>query len=296
MDALLIAVYGNGRFFYFLTRASVFNKPLIAKILKSLQMIPVYRVRDGWSTISNNVEVFNTCSELLHNNDAVSLFPEGNHSLKRTVRPLSKGFTRIVFETLEKYPETDLQIIPLGLNYENAKNYPDSVSLNFGITISAKQFLFEDKHKSVLKLKTVLQERISQLTTHIPEDNYAVTLEKLKTINVDFLQPERINSLIKDDCLDEIPPFKSKKSTLKKLFKTLLIFQLIVPFIVWQFLIKPKIKEAEFTATFRFAVAITLVPIWVFLVFCLLAAGFSIRIGLIYLITVFLIALLTSKI
>lgn len=295
MDALLIAVFGNGRFFYFLTRASVFNKPRVAKLLKSLRMIPVYRVRDGWNTISNNAEIFKSCSKLLNNNEAVSLFPEGNHSLNRTVRPLSKGFTRIVFETLESYPDTNLQLIPLGLNYKNPEKYPDSVSLFFGKTIAAKQFLLEDKHDSVLKLKTVLQERISELTTHIPKENYAESLTKLNELNVDFLKPKTVNSLIKNNFVGETTASKTKIIGLNKVFKTLLIMLLIVPYFVWKFVVQPKIKEAEFTATFRFALAITLVPIWVILMVCVLSFAFNILIGASYLILVLSLALLTSK-
>ena len=52
LDALLIATK-CGRFSYFLTRAAVFKKSFVNKILRSLQMLPVYRVRDGWNTISN---------------------------------------------------------------------------------------------------------------------------------------------------------------------------------------------------------------------------------------------------
>ncbi|KJD33665.1 glycerol acyltransferase [Tamlana nanhaiensis] len=296
IDALLIAVYGNGRFFYFLTRASVFNKPIIAKILKSLQMIPVYRVRDGWKTISNNAEVFTNCSTILSNNEAVSLFPEGNHSLKRTVRPLSKGFTRIVFETLESYPETDLQIVPLGLNYKNAESYPDSVSLNFGNAIAAKPFFKTDKHEGVLKLKTTVQERISELTTNIPKDNYSNILEKLEGLKVDFLKPEMVNNLIKSNFTDDVVTVKNNNIVLQQLFKTLLVLLLIGPYAVWKFVAQPKIKEAEFTATFRFAIAITLVPIWVILMSSFLAAIFSIKIGGIYLLVVLGTALLTSKI
>ncbi|MCB4808691.1 lysophospholipid acyltransferase family protein [Tamlana sp. 62-3] len=296
IDALLIAVYGNGRFFYFLTRASVFNNPRIAKLLKSLQMIPVYRVRDGWSTISNNTKVFASCSRLLNNNEAVSLFPEGNHSLNRTVRPLSKGFTRIVFETLESYPETDLQIVPLGLNYKNAENYPDSVSLFFGKPISAKQFLLEDRRDGVLKLKTVLQNRLIELTTHIPKENYAESLAKLNDLNVDFLKPKTVNSLIKNNFLGEVTASKAKMIGLHKVFKSLLIILLIVPYFIWKFVVQPKIKEAEFIATFRFAVAITLVPLWAILMICVLAFVFNILIGASYLILVISLALLSSKI
>ena len=50
LDALLIATR-SGRFSYFLTRASVFQNALISSILKSLLMLPVYRIRDGWQNM-----------------------------------------------------------------------------------------------------------------------------------------------------------------------------------------------------------------------------------------------------
>ncbi len=92
----------------------MFKKELIRKLLMSLQMLPVYRVRDGWNNITNNTTIFNTCTELLNKNQAIVMFPEGNHNLARRVRPLSKGFTRIVFDSIEKHPNLDLQIVPVG--------------------------------------------------------------------------------------------------------------------------------------------------------------------------------------
>lgn len=87
IDALLIATT-SGRFSYFLTRASVFKKKLVSKLLYSVNMLPVYRVRDGWSTISKNNYIFKTCTQKLKNNEAVALFPEGNHHINRSVRPI----------------------------------------------------------------------------------------------------------------------------------------------------------------------------------------------------------------
>ena len=171
LDALLIATNLN-RFGYFLTRASVFKKSLVSKLLTSLNMLPVYRVRDGWSNIRNNNPVFEKCSELLHNNKTVVIFPEGSHNLVRRVRPLSKGFTRIVFDTLEKYPELDIQLIPIGLNFVNAKDFGDATAMFVGRPISAKQFISENRNDSVIKMKKAVYEEMTQLTTQIPAENY----------------------------------------------------------------------------------------------------------------------------
>jgi 1-acyl-sn-glycerol-3-phosphate acyltransferase len=137
MDALFIAAK-SGRFTYFLTRASVFQNVIIEKILRSLLMIPVYRVRDGWNKISKNNAIFKDCGELLGQNNALSLFPEGNHNIKRMVRPLSKGFTRIIHEALDQYPDLELNLVPVGFNYKHAEKFGDSVSLYFGNPITLK--------------------------------------------------------------------------------------------------------------------------------------------------------------
>ena len=123
-------------------------------ILKSLLMLPVYRVRDGWANLSNNETIFKTCGKLFNKNEAIVIFPEGSHNIKRTVRPLSKGFTRIIFETLEQYPNTDLQLIPVGLNFINAEKFPDSAAIFFGAAIPAKSFITGNKKEDVVALRT----------------------------------------------------------------------------------------------------------------------------------------------
>jgi 1-acyl-sn-glycerol-3-phosphate acyltransferase len=294
LDALLIAIT-NGRFSYFLTRASVFNKPIVTKLLKSLQMLPVYRIRDGWSNLTNNNPIFENCINLLKDNEAVAIFPEGSHNLKRTVRPFSKGFTRIVFDTLEKFPETDLQLIPVGLNFKNAIAYGDSCSVFYGKAISAKTYENVDRNQAVVQLKGDVHSEITKLTTHIETEFYDDTLKKLTDLNADFLNPKTVNSCIKNNFLK--CEFKKTKtfSTVKSLLKFLLIINLFLPYAIWKLLIQPKVTEEEFMGTFRFAVAISLVPIWILAITMLLAAKFSFLLAITYLIFVFVLAFITVK-
>ena len=294
LDALLIAT-SNKRFSYFLTRAAVFKNPLVSRILKSLQMLPVYRVRDGWNNLSNNSAIFNVCAALFNKGEAIVIFPEGNHNLKRMVRPLSKGFTRIVFETYEQYPNTDLQLIPVGLNYVKAEKFPDSVSLFFGKPIHASDFITENKNEDVVKLKARIHLEISKLTTHIPLENYNKNLNKLKALNVDFLDPKFVNTCIESD----FSQYEFKKNThsnlLKKAFKLLLICNLIIPYLIWKLIAQPKIEDIEFVSTFRFAIAITLVPIWLLFLILFLAFSIGWLWACVYLVTVLCIVLIAVK-
>lgn len=294
LDALLIATK-SGRFSYFLTRAAVFKKPMVNKLLRSLRMLPVYRVRDGWNTITNNDSIFNTCSELLKDGHVVTIFPEGSHNLKRTVRPFSKGFTRIVFNTLEKYPNTDLQLIPIGLNFTKAEAFPDSASIYFGDPIKAKAFVSNDRTKDVKNLRVTLEHKISELTTHIPSHNYNEDLKTLEDLNVDFLDPEGVNYCIANNFQSHKVRQKTKTSVIKVFFKSLLIINMLLPYTIWRLWIKPKIDEIEFVSTFRFAVAISMAPIYLLIIVTIIGTLFGYEMALSYMAFVFITTLMTTK-
>lgn len=294
IDALLIAAT-SGRFSYFLTRASVFKKPLVSKLLHSVNMLPVYRVRDGWSTISKNNYIFKTCTDKLKTNQAVAIFPEGNHHINRTVRPLSKGFTRIIFETLSSYPDLDLQLVPIGLNYKEGTTFGDSVALYYGSPISAKSLVSQFSNEEIIALRQTIKNQIKGLTTHIDHAVYDKTIAKLKALNVDYLNPIAVNRCIESNFETCETAPKQTVNWMKRFFKGLLILNLLGPFIIWKYAIKPKIEEVEFIATFRFALAITLVPFWIVLHGVIIALNFGIFYLATYLVSTFIVALLSVK-
>ena len=60
IDPLLIGAT-TPRELNFLTRADVFNKPLVKRLLSTVNMLPIYRIRDGITSLSRNEEVFEKC-------------------------------------------------------------------------------------------------------------------------------------------------------------------------------------------------------------------------------------------
>jgi len=294
LDPLLIGT-SYSRFSYFLTRASVFKNPFVSKLLKSLNLLPVYRIRDGWINLTNNNSIFNSCSDLLCQKETIVIFPEGSHNLNRSVRTLSKGFTRIVFDTLEKYPETDLQLVPVGLNFNDAKNFPDSASVYFGEPIAAKSFVSDNRNEAIVNLKKVVHSEISKLTTHIPIEGYEQSLQKLDALHVDYLNPIKTNACITNNFEDCEQKPTSNINWLRSLLKGLLILNVLPPYLIWKFVAQPKIKEIEFTATFRFAIVITLVPIYLILLFFVLFFLIGFKLAILYLLGVIILALLAVK-
>ncbi|WP_198146893.1 lysophospholipid acyltransferase family protein [Maribacter thermophilus] len=273
MDVLLIAVDCN-RKPYFLTRSDVFGKPLLNYIFNYFRMIPVYRMRDGRNTLSKNDLIFNNCANILNAGESIVMFPEANHNLKRRVRPLSKGFTRILFRAMERNPDLDIQIVPVGLNYQDATSFPDSVAIHYGKAVPLKPMYKKNELlKTEKEVKKKVADSLKQLTTHISsEKHYDAIIAYLNKRKVNFLRPQEVNRLVGNVRLDILPksanvPIKEKKSLLYPFF---VLLNLPV-WAFWRFYMKPRVWELEFTGTLRFATALL-----GFTLYCaILLVGFS---------------------
>jgi 1-acyl-sn-glycerol-3-phosphate acyltransferase len=236
----------------YLVRAASFKNKWVKQFLASLNLMPIYRIRDGASELGKNKEIFEQCFSIFKKGGTLIIFPEGSHNKKRTIRNLSKGFTRIVFGALEKYPELEITIIPVGLTYQNASHYPAKVAIHFGKPISAKKFYTKKELAiSVVKLKNEVSCQLKKLSVHINDDeNYKTTLSKLNEAQVDFTEVDFVNSMIVSE---NIPNRKNPKQHLLKLLFYVLLINSIFPFLIWR-IVSKKIDEIEFVDTFRFAV------------------------------------------
>ncbi|TMM53216.1 glycerol acyltransferase [Maribacter algarum] len=289
LDVLLIATDCN-RKPWFLTRSDVFKSKTLISIFNFFQMIPIYRIRDGRESLKNNQAVFDRCSELLIQKEALLMFPEANHNLKRRVRPLSKGFTRILFNTLDKAPETDIMIIPVGINYRDAIRFPDKVALYFDTPIAVNGMYDPTNEKgSVDKIKKAVSSRLKTLTTHIEnEETYDETVQKLEIEGVDFLNPKEVNAALQNlNSTDQT--VKKSSDVLAGIGKGIFTLLNLPMLILWRTFGKPKVWEPEFMGTLRFAFALLTYPIYYGLVLVIVATIWNPLAGLIASLSLFVI-------
>ena len=104
LDALIIGSYYKRRV-YFLARGDAFKKPIHRFILESLNMIPVYRLREGKEFLHLNDYAFNKSIDLLSKGYAVLVFIEGICINSNELQPFKKGTARI----LEGIQKLDIQ-------------------------------------------------------------------------------------------------------------------------------------------------------------------------------------------
>ncbi len=282
---------------HYLAQAGVFNNNFVKKILFSFHMIPVYRVRDGLGSKnlkSANEEIFKHCYKLLNKKKAILIFPEGSHNIQRRVRPFRKGFARIIFGAMDQNNDLEIDIIPVGVNYNNVEAYAGKISVCFGKPIAARPFWeIDDRNDAFKKLLKASSEQLKLVTNHIEDlDNYDKIINHFD--KDEFLHPEKVNKKL--ETLDyNTPAQKSNKS--KNNFNPLLLLVKInsfIPLLIWNYL-RPKIKQREYIATFKFAVGITVFPIFYFIQKGIATYFFDSTIGWIYLISSFLSFYLLTK-
>ena len=296
IDAILIPIT-TSRNIHFLTRASAFKKGFIEKFLQSLNMIPVYRIRDGIRTIEKNIYSFEQCFEILNEEGAVEIFAEGNHDLKRQIRPLKKGFARIILGTLQKYPDLEIQIVPVGFNYDSHLNFPSSVSIHYGKPILANDFI-DTKNPDVRFSKIInkVSLALKELTLNIEDsNNYDKIIAKLNALKVNYTNLDEVNKMVENIELDTFEII-SKKRNFNWFTPIHLIAKLnsIFPLLIWKYL-KPSISDIVFTNTFRFALITTLFPLFYLIQTAIVYYFFNLKYALIYLVSCILLGVISTK-
>lgn len=170
----------------FLARSDIFTSDFLGNLFVSMKILPVYRIRDGKDKLAKNEEIFNLSVEVLEESKDLVIFPEAQHTDKRSILPLKKGLMRIAFHTAEKNNfDIDLQIVPVGIYYENYTNYRSKVLVNYGKPLSIRDY--KESHaenpKSVLiQLRNDLKERMIPLAIHIKNKEHYNFFEEARYI------------------------------------------------------------------------------------------------------------------
>ena len=292
IDPLLVTT-NNVRTSYFLVKAAAFKNPIIEKILNSLNLIAIYRMRDGIDQLAKNEEVFNKCYNIFNKGQSLMIFPEGSDNRNRTVRTLSKGFTRIVFGAIEKHPDVKIQVVPVGVTYQNSTQYPCKAAVHYGIPIDANE-IYNDNTlaKSIHILKQKVTERLKTLCVHLENDeNYQSNVSKLNKAQVDFTEVNTINSIIKSGVI--LPEKKAPINYIRPLFY-IIILNSSIPYLLWRIRLKYN-TDKDFVDTLRFSTNIFLFPFFYVIQAVIVSQFYTWKIGIGYFFASLLLVFLYTK-
>jgi 1-acyl-sn-glycerol-3-phosphate acyltransferase len=253
IDPLLLATHTRLNP-WFLTRAAVFTNPFVCRLLHLIRMLPVYRLRDGFSTIQQNQQTFDSTYEVLRKNGTVVIFAEGSHSRVRNLRPLSKGFTRMAFGLKEKYPELEPLILPVGIGFSAHMRSGSTVRITFGKAIPVDMPSSQSG-----KLTKSVERALKSLIVDIPDSGYEEANTRLIEHNVDLTSKSEVESFLETGAVAH--PIKVVSGVRNKLMK---IFNFPLHALwLWK---RSSVKDEVFSSTWKFLIGFTLaVPYYIVL-------------------------------
>ena len=268
MDAVILGTLSPFPVYY-LTRSDVF-KPATKWILSSFNMIPIYRIRDGFSSLSKNEAIFETIKDLLLQDKRILIFPEGNHHHTHFLRPISKGVSRIAFNS-QLVNDKDIYVVPVGLNYFSHTRSSRKLILNYGKPIRVKDFIPEDNKpgpKDLNKFRVSVADAIKENLV-IPEDdgNYENRKHVFNQKN-EKLPFQKIRKLASSD--KEF--IKQQPSSIAKLISWILLIPNLPAFLFYFWIEKNKISQVAFISSIKLAFGMFIFPTWLLL--CFLLVGF----------------------
>ena len=189
MDALVVLAVTRERK-VFIARADIFKKQLLEKILTFLKIMPINRIRDGWSNLGKTNETIEKASDVLAAKVPLCILPEGAHNAKHSLLPIGKGIFRIALSAHERIGgEMPLYIIPVGIEYGNFFRYNTTALVRVGDPVDVGAFIrsHEDMESPELMnaMRDNLTERMKNLILYIPEDELYTATWNLAAILFD---------------------------------------------------------------------------------------------------------------
>lgn len=184
---------------YYLARGDAFKPGLISRMLENIGIVPIYRIQDGGKEgLKKNDETYKRVNELLKQKNAkIMVFAEGLCIQERRLRPLKKGVARMVFGAQEYLGDTELTVVPVGLNYSNPNKFRSTLFYNVGEPIRVSGFMELYAQNPARANNAFLQElepRMKKLITHINDKQFDKSVGYIEQlVKKDWIRGEGLN-------------------------------------------------------------------------------------------------------
>ena len=190
----------------FLARADIFRKKFIAKILYFLKILPIYRIRDGYSNLKQIDETFEETLRVIKHRNGLVILPEGSHAGFRKLRQLKKGICRIAFMAEEESDfKLDIKIIPVGIEFSHYWLFRQVLTVVYGKPISVSEYYDEyrtNQPQALSDLRDRLASEMKKLMVHIEDEEDYEAIDELRSIiNGKYSDSFRFPKLFRDQIL-----------------------------------------------------------------------------------------------
>ncbi len=173
MDGWLLTAQCGRWPLHFMANAKLWKYKLLAPLLDASGAVPVYS-REEHGDDADNSEAFDKLYKVIESGNCMGIFPEGVSHTESQLTKLKTGAARIALAVAER-GNTDVSIVPCGLNYIHRHRFRSQVLLEFGTPIVVdKRWAAEyrsDDPGTVRKLTDHLANALLNVTLNAPDWN-----------------------------------------------------------------------------------------------------------------------------
>jgi glycerol-3-phosphate O-acyltransferase / dihydroxyacetone phosphate acyltransferase len=200
IDSLLVGAVVDRKVHYLAT-AALFRNPIVARFLRAVGAIPVYRRQDDPDKMDRNAGAFEACVATLASGGLIGIYPEGTTHAESRVQRIKTGAARIALEYESQresrhragVPGETLILIPTGLTFEARKSFGGRVRVSFGEALALGPYLdlyAQDPVKAVDELTTAIQWGMEAQVVHVERLDSATLVREVEAIYRDRLVRE----------------------------------------------------------------------------------------------------------
>jgi glycerol-3-phosphate O-acyltransferase/dihydroxyacetone phosphate acyltransferase len=181
VDAFSIGL-ATPRKVHFLARSTLFDTAWRARLLSRLGVIPIHRRLDAAERMTQNVEIFGRCYDLLDAGGVIGIFPEGISHVDPQVKEMRTGAIRIGLEAEARRDfALGVRVVPIGLNFSQRDvGRRGELTLRVGpplvLARHAERYR-ADPNGCVAELTAELRSRIEALIVHLDDPSRAPIVE-----------------------------------------------------------------------------------------------------------------------
>jgi len=183
----------------FLAKSTLYANPIGAFLLRTFDILPVYRRIDAGEDSTKNVSTFENCFELLRRGRCIAIFPEGISHDETKLQPIKTGAARIALgatgermkdeggrmkkvnsDSAFRLSPSALKIMAVGLYYTSKTSFRSEALIRYGETLEVEPVELDENgeapREAVLELTNKIETALKNVTLNLE------TQEELETV------------------------------------------------------------------------------------------------------------------
>lgn len=186
IDPLALVFLLSDRKPRFLARASVFQNPILNKVIRGLGALPTYRARvDGIKGVAKNKGTLEEVAKALSHGETVVLYPEGQHQNKRWLGAFSQAYLKMAFGAAEEANfEREVYVMPTANHYSHYRLPREDAMILFGEPIALSPYYEEYKEhprEVMSRVNELVRGQIETMMLNVEDLDHYKEIDFLRT-------------------------------------------------------------------------------------------------------------------